>query len=162
MKNIFLLNVLFFVLTNFGYSQNIQYKYDNANRLIQAIYPNQMAITYTYDQDGNRKTLTTGIATQVIVTNPTDSALLQSGEIMLYPNPSTGTFKGKFYVSEAQEVTIQIFNLIGQLIATYSATLAVGFQEFSITINPAPQTGTYVVNVKGASLNKSAKVVIVH
>lgn len=152
--------ILIAVINTSLYSQNVKYKYDNANRLIQAIYPNQTAITYTYDKDGNRINQTTGTVKNVVITNPADSSNIAKGELLIYPNPNKGIFKGKLYVDEAQEVTIQILTLLGQVMAIYTPTIPKGFQEFSLTINPTPPTGTYIITVKGKTVSKTAKMLI--
>ncbi len=50
---IFILQLIFCVCNKVD-AQNIQYKYDKSDRLIQVIYPNQTSLIYTYDADGNR------------------------------------------------------------------------------------------------------------
>ncbi len=73
------------------YSQEVKYTYDKADRLVLVVYPNQMAINYYYDADGNRiRKVTTNVSNIVDPNNPSSSS---NDEVFLYPNPTKGDFK---------------------------------------------------------------------
>lgn len=169
-KYIILLGIFIFLLAFKTNAQfvNIKYKYDNANRLIQAIYTNQLTYDYTYDKDGNR---TLEVISSVVTSggsgsgsggststgNPTGD----STTLSLYPNPTRGTFSGEFYSTKNQVVTIRIISLTGLVIHTYTPSITQGFVKFTITLNPPPQAGTYIVTVQSADINLSGQLIIV-
>ena len=60
--------LVFACLSGVAFAANIQYTYDNLNRLIKVDYGNGRAIQYSYDQDGNRITQTINAAGSIVVT----------------------------------------------------------------------------------------------
>ena len=45
--------LVFLFLNAYATAKNVNYTYDDAGRLIQVEYPNDISITYTYDAAGN-------------------------------------------------------------------------------------------------------------
>jgi len=62
--------LLFFAFTLFvlmaANAQNIGFKYDRADRLVEVDYPNQLKITYNYDRDGNRIGISSTLPVQLL------------------------------------------------------------------------------------------------
>lgn len=54
MKNLFLIFFFLYSSSLFG----VDYKYDNANRMIEASYKDGTVVSYTYDQNGNLLSIT--------------------------------------------------------------------------------------------------------
>lgn len=151
---------LFFVFTQFkGLAQSINYKYDKVGRLTQAIYPDQKTIVYTYDNNGNRiSQITSTIVTAV--SNLNDSLIQANNGVFIYPNPSNGNFKNRIYSSQKQQVIVQIHSIDGKLIHTYAIEASKGYYDINININPKPASGTYIVSVKGQTIDASKRIVI--
>jgi YD repeat-containing protein len=154
--------ILFLHINFFGnniYSQTIEHKYDNANRITKVVYHDQKDITYLYDKNGNRiSQITSMIVTAVI--NLNDSLLEANKGIFIYPNPSNGNFKTRIYSSQKQQITVSIYSVDGKLIHSYTAEALKGYYDINININPKPATGSYIVSVIGKTIEGSKKILI--
>lgn len=141
------------------FSQKVNYIYDKVGRLTKAIYPDQKAINYYYDKDGNR---TSQVISTIItnVSNLNDSLLTNQNNVYIYPNPSSGIFRVKFYSEKRQEVSIQIISIDGSFIHIYKAISNKGFYEFNININPHP-SGMYIVKMIAETFTESKTVIII-
>jgi YD repeat-containing protein len=160
MKKYILTIVLTSIFLNKTNAQNVQYKYDADNRLIEVLYPNKMSVKYTYDKDGNRTqqaTLRTGSQTSI---DKTDSLNLVSNKLKVYPNPTSSNFKADFNVSDNNDVTITILDLNGKEIYSDTKKYDIGNHTFELDITPLP-AGTYFVRVYSISMDKSEKVVVI-
>ena len=143
----------------FGICQKIEYSYDKAKRLIQIIYPDQKKINFGYDNDGNRiSQITSTIVTSV--SNLNDSLIQENKSVFIYPNPTNGNFKTRIYSSQKQQVTVQIYSIEGKLIHTYTIEALMGYYDININISPKPSSGTYIVSVKGKTIDVSKRLVI--
>lgn len=158
MYNLFIILFLFttFIKTE---GQKVVYKFDKADRLLQAIYPDQKSVNYSYDKDGNR--ISQIITTIITSINPIADSLVQANNnIFIYPNPTNGNFKTRIYSSQKQQITLQIYTIDGKLIHNYSVEALKGYYDINITISPNPASGTYIVSVKGKTMNASKQIVI--
>ena len=159
--NIFLLFAIFFLISFEEIeAQTIQFKYDKTGRLIEEIYTNQKTHKYEYDKNGNRiSQITSTIVTSV--SNLNDSLIQANNGVFIYPNPSNGNFKTRIYSSQKQKITVQIYSIDGKHIHTYTAEALNGYYDINITISPKPASGTYVVSVKGKTIDVSKKIIII-
>lgn len=150
--------LIFGFIPIFTFAQTVQYKYDNLNRLKQVLYSDQKSILYSYDKNGNRiYQITSTIVTAV--DNLNDSLIQTNSNVFIYPNPSNGDFKTRVLVSKKQKIIVQLFTLEGKLIHEYSVDVLKGYYDININITPQP-TGTYIIKVKGKTINSSKKVII--
>ncbi len=78
-----------------------------------------------------------------------------------YPNPASDELTIGFHLAQAQQVSVQLFNLDGQLVKTLSAKQPYpsGRHQLTLGISTVP-AGTYVLQLLGAGLELSQKVVI--
>ncbi|MBS4064721.1 MAG: T9SS type A sorting domain-containing protein [Chitinophagaceae bacterium] len=159
MKTVLPIILLVMFVFNEANSQTTQFKYDNHNRIINVSYENQKQINYAYDKNGNRISQITSTITTA-VSNLNDSLLQANNGVFIYPNPSNGNFKSRIYSSQKQQVTVQIYTIDGKLIHTYSAEALKGYYDINININPKPIPGTYIVTVKGKTIDASKKILI--
>lgn len=162
----FTLLVLVYIFTpSNAEGQNVQYKYDRADRVIQETYPVShpgiKVVNYTYDKDGNRlsKSATVIDSTPPPLLSPIDSTDLVQNTLLIYPNPSDGNFKGSLFSVKTQDITIEIFTIDGKQVYSYTASNISGYYNFTINISPlAP--GTYALHLKGKYVLEQRKIVI--
>jgi len=76
-------------------------------------------------------------------------------EILVFPNPSNGTLN--VALTEKKETTIEIYNLVGELI--YTSGNPLNTQLFTINIDNQPN-GIYFVNIKSDNIITTKKVLI--
>ncbi|MCO5268859.1 MAG: M43 family zinc metalloprotease [Brumimicrobium sp.] len=113
-------------------------------------------IVYIVDANGCEKTLTI-----VVTVNPTSSIAIESDgqNITIYPNPSTGIFKlnGKF--ANDQNLTVQVYNLIGEIIISekYNQTKKL---ETQLDLS-RKDSGAYIVRVSGEFGTYTQRIVVV-
>jgi hypothetical protein len=92
---------------------------------------------------------------------------LASPEIMLkqvenYPNPAKDVTTFRYHIAEAADVTLQIYNSTGQLVATplKNQKRAAGTYEVPVNVSKF-ENGTYLVRVqKGGQVSESLKFVV--
>ncbi len=156
----FILLLVLFKLQLHG--QNVIYKYDNANRLVEVMYADSMSIQYKYDADGNRisQAYTRVTATTNAIT-PADSSKLSKSGISVYPNPNTGSFSGRLFTTLSQNVQLEIYNMGGQLVYEKSLDIKPGIFDFRIEISPLPP-GTYILKATGKTISAFEKVLILN
>jgi hypothetical protein len=78
------------------------------------------------------------------------------------PNPVTGTASFSFATREAQPVTVEVYNVLGQRVATLFNGRLSGGQMKSVQIDAGDLvSGTYFVRVKGASVNETRRMTVV-
>lgn len=150
--------IVFLFCSQTGLTQHCQYKYDNAGRMLQIKCSNQKVVSYTYDKNGNRTSQIISIIT--LVNDLNDSLLQGNNQVLIFPNPTNGDFKTRVLISEKQKILVQIFTLEGKLIHEYSVDVLKGHYDININITPHP-TGTYIIKVKGKTINSSKKVIII-
>ncbi len=75
----------------------------------------------------------------------------------IYPNPAHGTFNVRFGNPLTEEVSVNVFNVTGQLMN--SQIISANTSNAVINISNLPQ-GVYMVNIKGQQGNFSSKIVV--
>jgi YD repeat-containing protein len=84
----FVIILVLLAIHKVGSAQKVQYKYDKADRLIEVDYPNQKAINYNYDKDGNRTSTVISTVVVTSINDLNDSLLLKKNGLFVYQNPS--------------------------------------------------------------------------
>jgi hypothetical protein len=78
------------------------------------------------------------------------------------PNPVRGAASFSFATREAQPVTVEVYNVLGQRVATLFNGRLSGGQTQSVQIDASDLvSGTYFVRVKGASVNETRRMTVV-
>lgn len=80
------------------------------------------------------------------------------GELNIYPNPTSGTFKVDLYSTETGEVSVRIFSLIGSLLKENMYEKRSNFWNANLDIGNLP-TGIYLVEVTYGDLKEIRKLV---
>lgn len=153
----FLFTLLVLVATNPAWSQNVQYKYDNKNQLVEVSYPNNMTVKYTYDLDGNRIQQST-FRTASASLEPLDSAELVKNGIKVYPNPTGGLFQADFNCLVSGDVTITLTDMSGKQVFTDTRNYSAGNHTMELDISPMTP-GSYILKIKTSTWTKSEKLV---
>jgi Secretion system C-terminal sorting domain len=82
-------------------------------------------------------------------------------DIQLVPNPNKGTFTVKGSLGTAsEEVTLELTNMLGQVIYTSKITTRNGEINEKIQLNSTPANGMYILNLRSATENKVFHMVI--
>ena len=79
--------------------------------------------------------------------------------LSIVPNPSTGSFVVNFEVSEAREVQIKIYDLVGQLIQVQPPVKVSGLYNKQINLGNVAK-GVYILQIQSGDgiLNKKIEV----
>jgi hypothetical protein len=132
-------------------------------------FPNSMFVDNTNNQiwiadAGNNRVLrfavktggsTNGVAGQPGET-PTEFALLQN-----YPNPFNPSTTITFAVKNTEHVTVVVYNLLGQAVATLFDGNATGNQKYALTFDAKNLTsGVYFYALRSASTYEAKKMIL--
>lgn len=79
------------------------------------------------------------------------------GAIGIFPNPSNGQFQVNVSLPQASDLTVYIVNVLGEVVATQSAT---GMQNGRIDMNVSLAAGLYMVHVRTSGSEKVIPVTI--
>jgi hypothetical protein len=77
----------------------------------------------------------------------------------LYPNPATSQVNVRFFVETSGHAEVQIFDILGNLVAQQGVELFNGANQFSVSVNDL-NTGMYQVTVRSGLVNLTKKLVI--
>lgn len=79
--------------------------------------------------------------------------------LLVYPNPASGNFYIQIFKYSNDPVKIQVFNLLGKVIATYDArTFGNGYHVIDITMPAEISNGMYFVNVETGSFQTTSRI----
>lgn len=100
--------------------------------------------------------ITVHISTGVTVMNTTGA------DIQLVPNPNKGTFtvKGSLGTNVDEEVSLELTNMLGQVIYTSKVMTHNGDINEKVQLSNTPANGMYILNVRTTSENKVFHMVI--
>jgi glucose/arabinose dehydrogenase len=98
----------------------------------------QGIIYHLYDSTA----ITPLMAAQYRITTPPDAE-----ELLLFPNPNTGTFKIQFNSFANEEYKVQVYDLMGKEVYAEKWISQKGFNEWNITLNSAIN-GTYLLRIQ--------------
>lgn len=97
-------------------------------------------------------------ATQVTIGNVGLNDLNNLKELVVYPNPSNGTFAVSFSAIKSSTVEMSLVNLLGQQIWNAQHAIQAGEQSIQINANLSP--GVYTLRINGAEEQVQYKVII--
>lgn len=100
-------------------------------------------------------TLTSGTVTNSINAD----ALTSANSSMLFPNPAAQSTNLGIKLLNQEEVSVEIHNLMGQLVRTYSTEAETGENIISLDLNGL-EKGVYLLNVKVGEASSSKKLII--
>ena len=91
-----------------------------------------------------------------------ESSVAAVSEVTIAPNPNRGTFliKGNLNVEDGSAVTIEIFNMMGQLVYKSQATTNQGRINEQVMLSSELANGMYILSVLGGTEHKVLHVVI--
>jgi YD repeat-containing protein len=127
------------------FAQNINFKFDNLNRISQVTYANGTVINYTYDELGNCTTKSIKKSNTAL-----DNVSLKP-QINIYPNP----VNSDLFVELTPEVTnaeIRILDLSGKVVYNSKFTGS----RTSVPVGKLPK-GEYLISVKEGNESISRK-----
>lgn len=89
-----------------------------------------------------------------------------SGEIMIYPNPTSGNFTLSYVSNENSETTINLYNLVGQVVLSKTVSQVKGLNTVNFDISSFSQ-GIYMLeltlpNTKGEKKATYQKINLVY
>jgi hypothetical protein len=84
--------------------------------------------------------------------------LTQTSSYSVYPNPNNGIFNVKLNNVEQGVYTVEVRNLLGQVISSNQVTTA-GNTIVEVTLNDV-NAGVYFLNVRGNNLDKTERIII--
>ena len=90
--------------------------------------------------------------------SPVKSIFLDSdSSVKLFPNPNTGVFEIDFSFSQKQKVTVEILNVMGQMVQTISDGEEMQEMKKTITIN---EKGIFYVRITAGSRKSVQRIVV--
>ncbi|MBL7747458.1 MAG: HYR domain-containing protein, partial [Chitinophagaceae bacterium] len=85
-----------------------------------------------------------------------------SSQLWVYPNPNTGIFNVRFYNQTGEQVTLKVFNGLGQVVYTQSLPLGVAYSNITVNLGNMP-AGVYIVKImNGTGAELAAKRIVVY
>jgi PKD repeat protein len=86
------------------------------------------------------------------------SSLEVSTELSVYPNPTENTINIKLVSPISQNISIDIYNAVGQKVNTiFTGELGIGINEYSTSLATLAK-GVYYVKINGESVTKTVKI----
>ncbi len=108
---------------------------------------------------------TPAVSGQVVFTVSGASATaygVSTGEVSVVPNPNKGTFAIKGFLGTAndQDVSLEITNMLGQVVYKSSAVAHGGLLDEKVSGTGALANGMYLLNMRSDSMTKEFHIVI--
>ncbi len=96
------------------------------------------------------------------VSTGVNEIVAENGDIRLVPNPNNGMFaiKGALKVTTDQEVSLEITNMLGQVIYNHKLIAHNGSLDEQIQLNNTLANGSYILNLHSAGMNKMFRFVV--
>jgi hypothetical protein len=111
-------------------------------------FANVVAI-HTFPTASCGNTLTTGVA----------SAKTEASQSLIYPNPTDSKFSVRLSLSAAKEISVDVYNAIGEKVAGTRANGQIGENTVPVNMNQAA-AGVYFVKIKAGSSESTKKLVV--
>jgi uncharacterized protein YjdB len=124
---------------------------DTATGQVTGLAPGRATITYTITEPtGTTTVLNTVIVSALTETTSSLTAANKSGDILLLPNPNTGgfTIKGSLATTDDADVTLEVMDMLGQVIYKGSATARNGKLNEHIQLESTIANGMYILSLK--------------
>ena len=124
----------------------------DASGLVTGIMPGSVNITH--EVTGDDGVVSTGVTNVVVTAIP--------ASVSLVPNPNKGTFVVKGTVGSVSDeaVTLEVTDVLGQVIYKTKVTALGGKLNETITLSSTLANGMYILNVQSGTENKSLHFVI--
>ena len=127
----------------------------------------EMGLVLDYASGDNAQSTGTDNVIWAVRVNPTDlEGFDHVGEVVnpmtaarVFPNPTNGTLYVEVNASQSSDVTMSVFNIMGQKVAEKSASVNTGINTTSINTNEL-SSGVYFVTVKANGFEKTMKFVV--
>lgn len=130
-------------LTNYANAPALFVRFTNENHYGNNIYIDDIQIS-----SSNCATITAGITENNAVDN-----------LKVYPNPFSSEATISFETSEAQEVTIEVMNMLGEVVKVNNLGEVFGVQNITID-GSTLDNGIYMINIKVGDKVSTARVVL--
>jgi len=114
----------------------------------------EMTMVQTFTTAGN--ILTQGFQQPEDMSVSISETPVVSGEIMIYPNPTNGNFTLSYVSNETSETTINLYNLVGQVVLTKSVSQVKGLNTVNFDISSFSQ-GIYMMELTLPNSNCAKK-----
>ncbi len=102
--------------------------------------------------------------TVIVTVTPTNGIVttIFGGNIVLVPNPNSGSFviKGAVSINGNETVTLEVTNMLGQIVYNGNATITNGTINESVDLNNTLANGMYILNITSGSDRKSIQFVV--
>ena len=83
----------------------------------------------------------------------------ESSEYKLYPNPTSHDFNASITLEQSSDISIEVFNLLGQKIARFDHKGTVGENTIPVNLQNC-KPGIYFVKVKAGNSESTQKLII--
>ena len=124
----------------------------------------EMTMVQTFTTAGN--ILTQGFQQPEVLTVSIPETPSVSGDVSIYPNPTSGNFTLSYLCNESNATTISLYNLVGQVVLTKTVSQVAGLNTVNFDISDFSQ-GIYMLeltlkNVKGEKKATYQKINLVY
>ena len=121
---------------------------DNTTGKVTGLTSGRALVDYeVYDEQGNHTNIT-----EVIVTpsSLTVNGINESGNVMIMPNPNSGTFtvKGSLATLPTGDAIIEVVNMLGQTVYSTKVALKDGTINEQVILGSALANGRYILNLR--------------
>jgi hypothetical protein len=104
----------------------------------------EMTMVETFTQPGN--ILTQGFQQPEDILNGINELTVDEGGTLIFPNPTSGNFILNYYNYDNSQSTINIYNMIGQIVLTKTVSQTVGLNSQKFDISKFSQ-GMYLLEL---------------
>ena len=139
----------------------------NGNFWVAYSADDEMGLVLDYTSGDNAQSTGTDNVIWAVKVNPTDlPGFDHVGEVVnpmtsarVFPNPTNGTLYVEVNASQSSDVTMSVFNIMGQKVVEKNASVNTGINTTSIDTNEL-SSGVYFVTVKANGFEKTMKFVV--
>ena len=94
---------------------------------------------------------------------PVEEEIREAYPTTIFPNPTHGQLKIRYYLPRVDQVNLQVFNLLGEKVfATNKSSRAAGWNELSLNLAEKNiPAGTYLLKIEGGGKQEMLKFVVI-
>ena len=121
---------------------------DNTTGKVTGLTSGRALVDYqVYDEQGNHTNITEVIVTPASLTV---TGINETGNVMIMPNPTTGTFtvKGTLATLTTGDVIIEVVDMLGQTVYSTKVALKDGAINEQVILSSAIANGRYILNLR--------------